>query len=557
MASAVIGALRVNLGIDTAAFSDGLKQAHAGLQKFGMLAKQGLLAAGAAAGTAAAAFGVMVKNTIDTADEMSKAALKIGVPIEELSRLKYAADLSGVSFEQLQTAVGRLSRVMNDAKNGSAEAVQTFDQLGISAINADGSLKSASAILAEVADRFATMPEGAEKTALAMELMGRSGANMIPLLNGGSAALSQLMSEADTFGQVFTQAMGTNAEAFNDNISRLSGTLGNLAARVATELLPHLVSFTDWLVENAPAIQQWAGVVIEQFAIFGQNIAQLKTEIDTIIAGFQAFRDGVTAAVNQVDATLRGWSEQLVGIFAAIPGQMAQIGRNIISGLWQGILGQWEIFKADVSGLAAGITGTFKSVLGIHSPSTVMAEIGQNIMQGLSQGMQSMAGSVTGGAGTIANDLQSAFQGIGSSIAGLVNKTKSWRDVIADIISQIARIALSGLAGTGGFGGILASILGGFVGFANGGSFTVGGAGGIDSQFIGMRLTPGEMVDIHKPGQDRGRGQSIVINAPINAPGADPAQLKRVEESVKRLGRDIPKMVDQRVDVRNTRKTRA
>src|SRR5690606_31736000 len=150
-------------------------------------------------------------------------------------------------------------------------------------------------------------------------------------------------------------------------------------------LLPHLVRFTDWLVENAPAIQRWANVVIEQFVIFGQNLAQLKTEIDSIIAAFVAFRDGVTTTVNEIDATLRAWSEQIVGIFAAIPGQMMEIGRNIIAGLWQGILGQWEIFKADVSALASGITNTFKSVLGIHSPSTVMAEIGRNIMQGLSQ----------------------------------------------------------------------------------------------------------------------------------------------------------------------------
>jgi len=158
MADAVIGALRVNLGIDSAAFQNGLKQAQSGLQKFGSYAKTGLLAAGAAATAAAGAMGLMVRNTINTADEMSKTAQKIGIPIEELSRLRYAADLSGVSFEGLQTAVGRLSRQMNDARNGLASAKEPFDQLGVAVTNADGTLRGSSDVLKDIADRFSAMP---------------------------------------------------------------------------------------------------------------------------------------------------------------------------------------------------------------------------------------------------------------------------------------------------------------------------------------------------------------------------------------------------------------
>lgn len=407
------------------------------------------------------------------------------------------------------------------------------------------------------------MPDGAEKTALAMDLMGRSGANMIPLLNGGAEALSNLMAEADTFGQVFTAEMGAQAEAFNDNISRLTGTLGALTARIAADLLPHLERFSAWLVENAPAIQQWAGVVIEQFVIFGQNIAQLKTEIDSIIAAFVAFRDGVTTAVNEVDATLRAWSEQIVGIFAAIPGQMMEIGRNIISGLWQGILGQWEIFKADVSGLASGITSTFKSVLGIHSPSTVMAEIGRNIMQGLSQGMEEMKGSVSGTVGSIVGGIENAFSSLGSSISAAIKGTKEWKDVALDAIRAVANAILSSMSFGGGFFGTLfKGLLGGLIGFANGGSFTVGGTGGIDSQLVAFRATPGEMVDIRKPGQDRAEGIHVTFG--LASDGAlnimpEVRSVSRQESmaATESLAKRIPAMVDRRDNVRNTRGTRA
>lgn len=496
--SAVIGALRVNLGIDSAAFSNGLNQAKTGLQRFGKLAKTGLLAAGAAAATAAGAMTLAVKGTIDAADEMSKASAKIGVPIEELSRLKYAADLSGVSFEGLQTAVGRLSRVMNDAKNGSKEAVDTFAQLGISATNADGSLKSASQVLQEVSDKFASMPEGAEKTALAMELMGRSGANMIPLLNGGSEALAKLMGEADQFGQVFTQTMGSQAEAFNDNISRLQGAFGNLAARLATELLPYLERFTNWLVENAPQITGFVVRTVEGFAQFGSAISQVAGFFDQLDASIRRMGDNMRATISSVVKM----ASELVQAFAAIPGQMMEIGGQIIDGLWQGIQAKWSSLKAGVAGIGSSITSTIKSTLGIRSPSRVMHEVGVDIMQGLQNGMDSVSTSVKGGVEKVAGGIESTFSGIGSSIAEAIKGTKSWKDVALDALRSVASAVLSNMNFGGGiFGNIFKGLLGGLIGFQNGGSFTVGGSGGTDSQLVAFRASPGEMVDVRKGGK--------------------------------------------------------
>src|SRR5690606_5612264 len=139
--------------------------------------------------------------------------------------------------------VSRLAQRMNDAANGSKDASRAFEQVGVKVQNADGSLRPISDVLADIADRFAEMPDGTKKTALAMELMGRSGEKLIPLLNDGAEALHKLMQEADTFGAVFTDEMGAQAEAFNDNLTRLTGTFANLAAQLAKELLPYLSQF--------------------------------------------------------------------------------------------------------------------------------------------------------------------------------------------------------------------------------------------------------------------------------------------------------------------------
>ncbi|RVG20297.1 phage tail protein [Sinorhizobium meliloti] len=531
--SAVIGALRVNLGIDSAAFSNGLKQAQSGLSRFGSMAKTGLLAVGAAATAVGGALAVGVKGAVDAADDMSKAAAKIGIPIEELSRLKYAADLSGVSFEGLQTSVGRLSKVMTEAKNGSASAIEKFNQLGVTVTNADGSLKSTSQVLSEMADRFAAMPDGAEKTALAMELMGRSGANMIPLLNGGSAALQNLMNEADTFGQVFTAEMGANAEAFNDNISRLQGTFGAIAAEVAGKLLPHMVAFTDWLVNNAPAIANFVVQIVD----FAAQIVALGNSIINLMTGawaqFEAGWGRIIELRNQLVASLQGLAEEIVGVFVAIPGQMLEIGGQIIDGLWRGIQQKWEEVKGGLAEIGHSITNTVKSTLGIHSPSRVMHEVGTFIVQGLANGITATQPNALAAANGVSSTVMGAFDGmdqIGSSLSsslsgvfqGLIDGSKSVKDVLKDLLGQMSDMVMNqafqaifgggGMGGGGGglFGGLFGGI-GKLFGFANGGSFQVGGAGGVDSQLVAFKASPNETVSITKPGQEGGGGAREVL----------------------------------------------
>lgn len=479
--SAVIGALRVNLGIDTAVFSNGLKQANSKMGKFASVMKRSFAAAAVAGTAAVGGLALAMRGTINAADEMSKAAQKIGIPTEELSKLKYAADLSGVSFSNLQTGVKRLSANMNDALSGTGEGAKAFEQLGISVAGADGKLKSSSQIMAEVADKFTAMPDGAQKTALAMDLFGKAGADMIPMLNGGSAALTKLMGEAESFGQVFTDQMGKDAEAFNDNLSRLGGAFANIAAGIAQQLLPHLVQFTDWLVANAPKIAEVAGRVIE----FAASFIKAGVELTKFV-------------VEKIS--------QFVGAIQALPETMAQIGADIINGLWQGIQTAWNGVKDGVTGIASGIKDSFTSFFQIRSPSRVMMAVGQDIMAGLGNGMETMQSGIQGIAQSIGQTITTAFQGV-------IEGTKTVQDAVQDVLKSVASMMLNramqsfigALFGGGMGGGAPINLMpGGFPAFANGGSFKVGGAGGIDSQLVAFKASPNETVSITKPGQAMG-----------------------------------------------------
>ncbi|WP_157014898.1 phage tail tape measure protein [Mesorhizobium xinjiangense] len=323
--SSVIGALRVNLGIDSAQFNTGLKDAQTGAERFAKVAKTAFAAVGAAAVAMASAFAVGVRRSLTEADDLTKMAQKIGIPIEELSKLKYAADLSGVSLSGLSTGVRRLSQNMNDAAHGVGEGAEAFEQLGINVLGADGKLKSSSQILAEIADRFEKMPDGAEKTALAMDLMGRSGADLIPLLNGGSAALNSLLLEAKAFGLEISQKTGKAAEIFNDNLARMSYALQGVTLSLTAALAPALVVVSEAMVNLAQMFVdalQYLPTLAEYAAVAGGALAAMVSP--AILAAFgnltTAIAVGLVGAVRALTAVIAAnpLGALAVGIAAAV-----------------------------------------------------------------------------------------------------------------------------------------------------------------------------------------------------------------------------------------------
>lgn len=258
--AAVVGALRVDLGLNSAEFSAGLKKASAGLGNFAKTAGAGLALVATAAAAAGAALAVAVKGAIDNADEMSKTAQKVGVTTEALSRLNYAAGLSDVTLEQLSKGLGRLTQSMSQIAQGMAgPAKMAFDALGISAMDANGHLRSSDDVLADVAERFARMEDGATKTALAIALFGRSGADLIPMLNMGKSGLAELATEADRLGITLSTNTGRSAEAFNDSLTRLQSVFAGVINRIMAGILPALDQFSAKISD--PAFAQSAETI--------------------------------------------------------------------------------------------------------------------------------------------------------------------------------------------------------------------------------------------------------------------------------------------------------
>jgi phage-related protein len=238
-----------------------------------------------------------------------------------------------------------------------------------------------------------------------------------------------------------------------------------------------------------PFIQQLAGDVWNQITAGVESAKQ----------AFISFKDAVAQLGNDILAA-----------FQALPSKMMEIGGQIIDGLWQGIQAKWENVKSGIASIGTSISDSIKSTLGIHSPSRVMHEVGVNIMQGLNNGMQSI--DVKGGVKDVASNIESTFASIGSSVGEAIMGTKKWSAVLKDVLKQVAGSVFSAMgsssnAGVKGLGSIFSTIFGALPGFATGGSFKVGGSGGIDSQLVAFKASPSETVSITKPGQgSRGAG---------------------------------------------------
>lgn len=252
--NAVIGALRVVLGADTAAFESGLKKAQGTASNFGASVTKIFAGLGIGLGIEKLTEGIVhsFKAAIEHADQLGKTAQKIGVPVEELSKLELAAKLSDVSMESLTAGLGKLSKAMIEVARGGGDAADlAFRQLGISVTNADGTLRSVGDVLADVAGQFGGLKDGAAKTATAMALFGKGGKDLIPLLNEGKDGLQEMMHAAENMGLVISKDTSAQAQKFMDNLKLLDAAKQGLINTIVQGLLPALVRLSDQWVESA------------------------------------------------------------------------------------------------------------------------------------------------------------------------------------------------------------------------------------------------------------------------------------------------------------------
>ena len=232
------------------------------------------------------ALGAFSKDMLQLGDRLQKVSLQLGVTVEELEILQFAASQSGVSTDQLNTALQKFTRNVGEAEQGTAAQKEAFEALGVSISDSEGNLKGTSALFSEVAQSISGIESPAQKAAIATDLFGRAGIELLPLLNSGAIGIDQ-------FGQKLRDAegiVGTDAanafSTFNDEIDLLQRSMRGKLAPILVAVIPALTA----LAENLDNVAKFTAIAASAFIA-----AKLPTLLAAITSGVIALTAAIAA----------------------------------------------------------------------------------------------------------------------------------------------------------------------------------------------------------------------------------------------------------------------
>jgi Lambda phage tail tape-measure protein (Tape_meas_lam_C) len=292
-----LAALQISLELQSAQFSAEMAKVNGqltrlnnqakgvsdGFQKFGNSLKTVFAAGAVVAGMTAMARSL--GNIAQEIDDMGKASQKIGVAVESLSALKFAADQSGVSFESLQVGLKKLNQNMAEVGTGTDAASKALRSLGVSASD------NTDQALAKIANRFKEMPDGVAKTAAAMDIFGKSGADLIPLLNEGADGMEKLKERARELGVVLSDETVAQITLFNDSLAEIQTAAKGIAYQITAGLAPAMSALAATLSESASAGDAWKALGETLGGLFiglAKNVNDFVTELRIMKAAVEA-----------------------------------------------------------------------------------------------------------------------------------------------------------------------------------------------------------------------------------------------------------------------------
>lgn len=211
-----------------------------------LVAIQGAQLFGSIAATASRAVGSLVSfgaAQAEVVDQTSKLAARLGMTYGDLAGLGLAGELAGVSLEQIGTAATKADVALVKATKGSKTAAAAFGSLGLNVEQLAG--MNAADRFDAIAQAIAGLPTEANRAAAAVQIFGRSGAELLPLFNSGADAIAGARAEAERFGLALTNAQGQGIEAMNDALTSAFQAVRGVIVQVVSQLAPYVKAVAD------------------------------------------------------------------------------------------------------------------------------------------------------------------------------------------------------------------------------------------------------------------------------------------------------------------------
>ena len=213
---------------------------------------------GIATGIAAIGLTAFAKDSVNTFQTVTKESLAlnraVGGTVAESSKLRFAAKMSGQEMDAFTKSMGLLDKnLVKAAQTGKGPVFESLKKMGVSFTDAAGKVKPLTETLPDMAEVFAKMPNGPEKTALALQLFGRSGAALLPFLNKGKAGIEDLMKQTDDYNQVIGD---DQVESYKKNLEtqrKFDQAMTDIKMTLGEDLLPAITPIIEQLGNLAKA----------------------------------------------------------------------------------------------------------------------------------------------------------------------------------------------------------------------------------------------------------------------------------------------------------------
>jgi hypothetical protein len=289
----------------------GLKVIGGGAKMAGMgVAKIGLAAAGAATALAA-----LVKINTDFMDKLGKTASKLGIEVEFLQNMRFAAEQTGVKVEALDMGLQRFIRRAAEAASGTGEAKRAFQQLGIQLKDGNGNLRDVELLMNDVADGIMNTSDSAEQVRLAFKFFDSEGVSLVNTLKNGSKGLQDFKTEAENLGLIISKESIAKAEMFADSLNILKKQFTAITANLTAAFIPIMQDASTALSEMMTELKGND----DDFEQFGKAMAL------HVIEGTK----NATLAIYQFFLTVRLEFEKLKAVFGQGNPELVRVIKQI------------------------------------------------------------------------------------------------------------------------------------------------------------------------------------------------------------------------------------
>ena len=310
-----------------------------------------------AAAAVVASIGAITVKSASWADDMNTMSKVYSISTKDLQKYSAAAELVDVDVETIAKSHQKLTKQMSSASGGTGKSAEAFEKLGVNILNADGSLRDADTVWQETIAALGKMENETERDAAAMQLMGKSAAELNPLIEDGGETYKNFAETLDKYGLEFIDQETLNqANEFKDSIDSIK-SIGLIAfQQLGTQMAAYLAPAMEKVVDLVGRIANW--------------ISQLSPRTQTIIAsiaGVLAVAAPLLIAIGKMSMGIGAIIKLIAVIGPAIGGIVAALGPVILiigAVVAAGVLlyKNWDTIKAKAIALKNNIINVFNQV---------------------------------------------------------------------------------------------------------------------------------------------------------------------------------------------------